>query len=151
MNLLASFKARRADLLGLSSSMLCLVHCLVFPLLYAAFSAYEAGAHAGHDHAHAHDHVHAHGGFNIDYLFAGAALVAVITAFRQAHHWGVRLGLGLGWGLLALGIVLTDFGYPDYIIHVGSVVLVSAHLYNLRKGHFHRAAPKPAEPELAIQ
>jgi MerC mercury resistance protein len=139
MNLFASLKTRRADLLGLSSSMLCLVHCLLFPLLYAAFSAYEAGAHHHHGHDHAHDH--AHGGFNIDYLFATAALVAVITAFRQTSHGWVKLGLGLGWVVMVAGIVLAGQGYPDYVIHLGSVVLVSAHVYNLRKGHLHCAVP----------
>jgi hypothetical protein len=139
MNLLASFKTRRADLLGLASSMLCLVHCLAFPLLYAAFSAYETHAHAGHDHAHGH--AHDHGGFNIDYLFASLALVAVVMAIRQTNLWLVRLGLGLGWAILAAGIVLAGQGFPDYVIHVGSLILVSAHIYNFRRGHVNCAVP----------
>jgi hypothetical protein len=140
MNLFASFKTRRADLLGLASSMLCLVHCLAFPLLYAAFSAYDSHAHAHtHGHDHAHGHTHAHGGFNIDYLFASLALVAVVMAIRQTSLWPVRLGLGLGWAVLATGIVLVGQGFPDYVIHIGSLILVSAHIYNFRKGHVHCA------------
>lgn len=112
---------RRWDALGLLASGLCLVHCMSLPLLLAALPA------LGFLAARAF-HV-ALGG-----LVLGLAALAFVSGYRRHRRLGV-LALGLG-GAASLGVAML---LPEGVVAgerwltvVGSLVLVSAHLLNLR-------------------
>lgn len=119
-------KSRRADVLGLSSSALCLAHCLLLPVVYAAMQAYGTWGAEAHSEAE---------GFSTDYVFALLSLVAVVAAFRQAAAWYVRAGLLLGYAVFLIGLLMAMRGLPEYLVHVGSAMLLLSHGANFRLGH----------------
>jgi len=126
-------KIRRRDAVGMLISFLCLVHCLVAPLLIAAVPALGLGFLAL-------DGVHV--AFAIAVLLA--AVVALIPGYRQHHRLGV-LGLG-GAGVLAVALGTTlPAGAPETAVTVlGSCMLIAAHVTNLRYTRLHVHSPELA-------
>jgi hypothetical protein len=99
-------KIRRRDAVGMLISFLCLVHCLVAPLLIAAVPALGLGFLAV-------DGIHV--AFAIAVLLA--AVVALIPGYRQHHKLSV-LGLG-GAGVLAVALATTlPAGVPETAVTV---------------------------------
>lgn len=113
----------KADTLGIVSALLCLVHCILLPLLIMGgiMSDYWA------------DHTHW-----MDYLFILLALAAVYFASRSTRESGLRYWM---WGSaiwFALSILLHDM-YQLAIVSsaLASVVLVITHMINFRKHLIH--------------
>jgi hypothetical protein len=126
-------KMRRRDAVGMLISFLCLVHCLVAPLLVAVVPALGLGFLAV-------DGVHV--AFAIAVLLA--AVAALIPGYRQHHKLSV-LALG-GAGVLAVTLATTlPGGVPETAVTVlGSCMLIAAHVTNLR-----HSRPHVHPPELA--
>ena len=121
-----STKMRRRDAVGMMISVLCLVHCLVAPLLIAAVPALGLGFLAV-------DGVHV--AFAIAVLLA--AVVALIPGYRQHHRVSV-LALG-ATGVLAVTVGTTlPGGVPETAVTVfGSILVIAAHVTNLRHSRLH--------------
>ena len=126
-------KIRRRDAVGMVVSILCLVHCLVAPLLIAAVPALGLGFLAV-------DGIHV--AFAIAVLLA--AVVALIPGYRQ-HHKASVLALGAaGVAAVALGTTLPG-GVPETSVTViGSCMLIAAHVTNLRHTRLHVHPPELA-------
>jgi hypothetical protein len=126
-------KIRRRDAVGMLISFLCLVHCLVAPLLIAAVPALGLGFLAV-------DGIHV--AFAIAVLLA--AVIALIPGYRQHHKLSV-LGLG-GAGVLAVALGTTlPAGVPETAVTVvGSCMLIAAHITNLRHSRLHVHSPELA-------
>lgn len=121
------------DHIGITSSILCLIHCLALPVIFAASSIV---AESGH-----HDEHHTHDGFNWDYVFAVLAIIAVYFTARRNPHKYIRVFLYIGAVLFAAGVALHEFGNWYYMMHAGSVTLIATHTYNLIKHR--RSCPIP--------
>jgi len=126
-------KFRRRDAVGMLISILCLVHCLVAPLLIAAVPALGLGFLAV-------DGIHV--AFAIAVLLA--AVAALIPGYRQHHKLGV-LALGAaGVAAVAVGTTLPG-GLPETSVTVlGSCMLIAAHVTNLRHSKLHVHSPELA-------
>jgi hypothetical protein len=126
-------KIRRRDALGMLVSLLCLVHCLVAPLLVAAVPALGLGFLAV-------DGVHV--AFAIAVLLA--AVAALIPGYRR-HHRASVLALGAA-GVFAVTIGATVVGglAETAITALGSGLLISAHVFNLRHSRLHVHPPQLA-------
>lgn len=114
-----------ADYMGMISSTLCLIHCLMTPVLFAVVSCT-----AGSNSCCASGPVWWKG---IDVLFLVVSLVAVYYTGKTTRNEWVKWSLYAGWVLLGLVILneyWTIFSIPQQSIYVPSLMLVGVHLYN---------------------
>jgi hypothetical protein len=116
----------RADYLGITGSVLCIIHCLITPVLVITSTLLN------------HDALRV-GFLSLDYLFIGINIVAVWSASRHASRL-IRLAL---WGFLSLfavGLLLEDLHESfEYLAYAASAGLVAGHLLNIRYCRTHHA------------
>jgi hypothetical protein len=112
--------ASTADLMGISASVLCLIHCLAFPLLISFGFFFGAMDEHGHEHWHW-----------LDYLFIGMAIIAVFFAAKNAHNYWIKVALWITV-LLFSGAVLLHEDYPQmlFVSATLSIVLALIHTIN---------------------
>ena len=110
----------RADLIGVGGSILCIVHCLVLPVLVLT------GAWAGSE-----GHWE-----SLDYFFILLAVLAVYFSVRDLAHPLIRLGLWLSWVGFSVSILLHE-AYPKalYASLGFSLVLMLFHGASYRYKH----------------
>lgn len=111
---------KKADYIGITGSVLCIVHCVAAPVLVMTSSVLR------------NDTLRA-GFLSLDYVFIAVNIVAVYFATRQHTSSAIRTAL---WGclfLFAVGLLLEDVspGF-EYMAYAASTGLVIAHLFNLR-------------------
>ncbi|MEM6632152.1 MAG: MerC domain-containing protein [Bacteroidota bacterium] len=113
-----------SDILGAIASFVCLVHCLLTPVLFIA-------------HTHAHDH-HESGPIwwgVIDYLFLVISFVAISFSARKTSLKWMPYALYLSWTFLA-GYILVEKFHLLHLAHewiyLPAISLVFLHLYNRR-------------------
>ncbi len=108
----------RPDRIGFWVSSLCLVHCALPPILFAASSTWEAPA----------------GWEMLDWLFLAVSFVAVWYASRSAQSTFITILLWVGWLALVSGILLEHLEWfsAEYFLYSGSIILLVTHFWNLR-------------------
>jgi hypothetical protein len=116
----------RADYLGITGSVLCIIHCLITPILVMTSTLLN------------HDTLRV-GFLSLDYLFIAINIGAVWSASRHTSR-PIRLAL---WGFLclfAVGLLLEDLdeGF-EYLAYAASAGLVAGHLLNIRYCRTHHA------------
>jgi len=112
------FSDRKADTVGIVSSILCVVHCMLLPVLvFAGMLNEEWGAHAEW----------------VDYIFMGLALSAVYYAARNAGLY-LRMALWLTVSWFCASILLHDvYESALYSSMAASIVLVVLHTINFKQ------------------
>jgi hypothetical protein len=109
---------KSSDWLGIVSSGLCLVHCLITPLLIGTwvFASHQIG---WLEH--------------FELIFVTLSLVAVYFTTRQTPFRLVRILLWSFFGLLIVGTVGEYFfEKAEYFIYVASLGIMISHIYNIR-------------------
>ncbi len=116
----------RYDLLGVSASGLCVIHCTLTPLLFTAKPMLESTM---GEHAH-------EGGFLafFDYTFLVLSLVAVWFSARHTSHPNIKWILWIAWVVFAIGLLSEplDLAFGKWLMYAGSITLVITHLQNYR-------------------
>jgi hypothetical protein len=119
--------SHKADYVGITGSVLCLIHCLITPVLLVTSTLLN-------------DELVRTSYLSLDYVFIAVNIVAVYTATRHAPA-NIRTSL---WGFLtlfAVCIVLEDVSPVfEYAAYVASLGLVGSHLHNIwycRMRHAH--------------
>ena len=103
------------DYLGISSATLCLVHCLVFPLI----SIIPIGI--------SHNHW-------IDLLFASIGLYAVVKIVKTNTPRYIKAILLVSMFLILSSIVITIVTHHhSFILYLGGIGMIIGHLLNFRK------------------
>lgn len=107
---------KRYDILGITSSTLCLIHCLVpsFVLL---------GSHVAGDWFE-------HGLFDI--LFFGISFLAVITSARNSNKH-IRILMWISLGLLGFSMFFEHVLLMQIVSYLAAISLIVAHSLNLKK------------------
>ncbi len=115
----------RADYIGITGSLLCLIHCLITPVLLLKATLVR------------HNSLRI-SYLSLDYIFIGVNIVAVYFATRQNTTQLIRICL---WSFLCLfttSILLEEVGPVfEYGAYVASLGLVMTHVANLRYAHSH--------------
>ena len=119
-------KLNYSDLLGVTASGLCAIHCALAPVLFATRPVLESTM-----------GTHSHGpGFwaLLDYLFLIFSLVAVWFSARHTTHKGIKRVLWIAWAVFSIGLLSETFHFHQgkWLMYIGSIVLVLAHTYNHR-------------------
>lgn len=121
-----AFSQSRADYLGITGSVLCIIHCLITPLLVITSTLLT------------HNSLRV-GFLSLDYLFILINIGAVWSASRQAST-RIRGALWAFLSLFAIGLLLEDIheGF-EYVAYAASLGLVITHLINIRQCRAHHA------------
>lgn len=116
---------KNSDLIGAWASFLCMVHCLVLPIIIS-LSVFSLGI--NHEHWHA-----------LDYIFVGISLIAVLYASRRSNLTWIKAGLWITFGIFSFALLGHDL-FPGLLwLSLGaSLVLMALHLFN------HKACSRPA-------
>jgi len=126
---IAKLLSQKSDNVGIISSVLCLIHCLLLPV---AVSAMSVANHGLHNHAHGHQHLHESLEF-MDYIFWVFSLLAVYYSARQTTHTGVRFAFGFAGLLFTCGILFKEvLPFGEAWAYAGSFCLILTHTYNMR-------------------
>lgn len=111
---------RKADYIGISGSVLCIIHCLITPILLVSSSFL------------ANDTVRV-GYLSLDYIFIGVNIVAVYFATRHFTTPAIKIGLWFFLSVFAVAIILEDVSETfEYLGYAASLGLVLTHLTNIR-------------------
>lgn len=119
------YKTKNYDLVGVSAALLCLVHCLVFPLLIFIPLGISHNPY-------------------IDLLFLGLGIWSVYKTIKGSKSTGIKYLLGAGIILISIAVgmdILWHWHSP--LMYIGAFALIAGHLVNL-KAHYRPASPKTA-------
>lgn len=119
-------KLNRSDLLGAAASGLCAIHCTLTPLLFAAKPILEGTM---------GEQAHGVGFWAVfDYVFLVLSLAAVWYSARHTSHSTIKWVLWIAWIVFAIGILSEplELAYGKWLMYIGSITLVVAHLQNYR-------------------
>lgn len=107
-----------SDKIGIISSILCLIHCLAIPLIFAL------SAEALHFSEHEFPF--------LDYTFAFVALIAAVLSSRKTDNRRLKKAFAIGWLMFIVGVIFHDSDYLVYLLHLGSLVLIISHYFNIK-------------------
>lgn len=116
------FLSRKADYLGITGSVLCIVHCLVTPVLLMTTALLQ-------------DTAVRIGFLSLDYVFIGVNAAAVYFATRSHNvPAGIKRGLWGSLTLFAAAILLESYNpLFRYVAYAASAGLILTHLANIRQ------------------
>lgn len=111
---------KNADLIGLTSSFLCIVHCLVFPVLVAL--SYFTVSTEVFEHWHA-----------LDYIFIGLSFFAVRFAVSRTSKSTMRIAFWATFLIFSAALLAHEmFPWMLLVSLAASLVLMVLHLINHR-------------------
>ncbi|WP_234735129.1 MerC domain-containing protein [Tellurirhabdus bombi] len=112
--------SKKADYVGITGSVLCVIHCLITPVLLMTTAL-------------ANDHALRDGYLSLDYVFIGINIIAVYSATRHNTSPLIKKAL---WGFLSLFVValVLEEVSPifEYLAYTASAGLVVTHFANIR-------------------
>jgi len=119
----------KSDLLGISASVLCMIHCLATPFLFVA-------------HAEMVQHSEAHPEWweYLEIFFLVISFMAVWWSGKTTSKKWVRNLLWINWVILAFFVVNEKFSWvaiADALIYIPAIGLVILHFYNRKFFHSH--------------
>lgn len=104
----------RADLVGIINTSLCMVHCLLTPILLAFLGSAEW----------LHD---------LSYLFLFLSFYAIWEATQHSTNSKVLSIIWLSFALLSVSILFEeDFKWLHYLNYVASIGIIGGHILNIR-------------------
>lgn len=114
--------SRKSDWMGILSSVGCIIHCMLMPILLSSAASFTA-----------HEEYRW-----LDFLFLAIAAVAVWLSARKTHSFLVRIILVIAWAVFAGSIIWEkSIPFASILMYLGSVLLIIGHVLNLR--HVHHA------------
>ena len=115
---------QKPDTVGAIASSLCVIHCLMTPLLFAAQSLT-----AVHDH-----HFAPVWWQNLDFLFIIISFIAIYQSTKKSNNISIRYALWINWFTLFF-LILNEktewFSLAEIITYIVAFTLASLHIYNL--------------------
>ena len=114
---------RKPDTIGAIVSTLCVVHCLLTPLLFVAQS-----------YIATHSHEAPFWWKNLDYLFILISVIAVYESTKKSTNKLIKAGLWMSWIMLFLLILnekLVWIELDEIITYCVALTLSMLHIYNL--------------------
>ncbi len=110
-----------SDKVGITSAVLCTIHCLVIPALFLLKGWYADSTTAKLPHWWE----------SMDSIFLVISFVAVYHSSTHTKVKEIRMALWASWCLLALAIVFSS--HLHWLTYVASAGLISTHFINIRR------------------
>ncbi|UFH53904.1 MerC domain-containing protein [Spirosoma sp. KNUC1025] len=115
------FLSRKADYIGITGSILCIIHCLITPVLLMTSAVFQ-------------DEQLRIGYLSLDYVFIGVNIIAVYFATRHYAPAIIKKSLWGFLGLFTIALLLEDVAPAfEYLAYLASAGLVITHLINIRQ------------------
>ena len=114
----------KSDIIGVTASSLCFVHCVATPLLFVA-QATTMAVETGHPWWWG----------TLDIVFLAISFFAVFWSARNTSKRWIKYALWFSWLLLSLIVLNEKFEilhFPEETIYLPSTALVFLHIYNHR-------------------
>jgi chromate transport protein ChrA len=122
LQIIKKLSSQSADILGISASLLCMIHCLAFPVMISLGYIFKFSD----DHDHVHEHWHW-----MDYFFVFLAIWAVYNAAKNTHSKRIKIALWIAVLFFSIAILLHDINPFMIVISIGaSLALVIIHIIN---------------------
>lgn len=114
-----------SDYLGISASVLCLIHCLTIPiaLLVSQLLGVELNI-----SPNLHDGLRF-----LDFVFLVVSLYAVYQSFKHSHNKSIKILFVFGWLTFFAGVITHSEFHTDIPLHFGTAILIIAHIKNIRE------------------
>ena len=117
----------KSDYIGASASTLCLIHCMITPLLFAVQATSLSCS-----------EISPWWWKLVDYVFLAVTFFAIYFTNKSTSSTWIPRVLWIFWGFLAL-LVINDslhiIGIPHVLIYVPAIAMTILHLYNRRYCH----------------
>jgi len=126
-----TIKSTKADLIGASASLLCLLHCIIAPLLFLA----QASLSSQHLDVPIWYRV-------IDYVFLIISFLAIVYSIKSTTKVWIKRAFWLSWIVLTSAILNESFGLvyaSELVVYLPALSLIGLHLYNHRFCQRHQA------------
>lgn len=119
-------KINYSDWFGVAASALCTIHCALSPLFFVTKPVFAStfGAQA-----------HSHGAWaSLDYVFLVMSLLAVWYSSEHTNDSTISWMLWASWFVFAIGLFFEplELSFGKFLMYVGSILLVIAHIKNYR-------------------
>jgi chromate transport protein ChrA len=122
LQIIKKLSSQSADILGISASLLCMIHCLALPVMISLGYIFKFSD----DHDHVHEHWHW-----MDYFFVFLAIWAVYNAAKNTHSKRIKIALWIAVLFFSIAILLHDINPFMIVISIGaSLALVIIHIIN---------------------
>lgn len=105
-------KTKKLDVLGIFAAALCLIHCLIFPLLLVVPLGISHNPY-----------------IDLGFLMIGALVVYRITKKIESRTLRAIFWISIGMIAVSIGFDML-FHFHSPLIYIGAVMLIAAHLYN---------------------
>nr|WP_281349561.1 MerC domain-containing protein [Fulvivirga aurantia] len=115
---------KKSDELGILSSTLCMIHCMITPFLFVVFPA-STGQHGGYEWWSF-----------LDLLFLSVSFLAVFRTVRQSAFRWIKVSMIAALSLLTFFILnerLEGIEFPFDMVYFPAFALAILHLVHLRK------------------
>ena len=116
---------KRPDIVGAIASSLCIVHCLITPLVFIATTS-----------TLNHEFIGIPKWWrNLDFLFLLISFIAIHRSTKTTSKKIMKPALWVSWGFLLLLTVnekISLLNLPEYYTYIIAILLAGLHLYNLR-------------------
>ena len=114
-----SWFKRNADLIGFYSSMICMVHCIVLPVIIT-MSLFSINGFGEHWHT-------------LDYIFIGLSFLAVLYATKRSPTQNMKIGLWFSFTIFSVALMSHEIApWMLFISLAASVALMILHIVNYR-------------------
>lgn len=111
----------KSDWLGISAAGLCLIHCMVFPIIVLA---------GGAINEEFHDKWHF-----LDFIFLAIGFIAVRYSSRSTHYTWIKWMMWITYITLSLALIFRESLYwLEYLSYAASLGLITVHIINIYKG-----------------
>ena len=116
-------KSIKADTLGCITSILCLIHCSITPILFMTWTSSTAQINNSHNWWHL-----------LDYLFLIFSFVAIYSATKKITKKLIKVGFWSSWLLLLVIILNEKLAFAtlsESLIYLPTFSIIFLHTYNL--------------------
>ncbi|WP_373523509.1 MerC domain-containing protein [Aquiflexum sp.] len=122
LQIIRKLSSQSADMLGISASVLCMIHCMAMPVMISLGYIFKFSE----DHDHAHEHWHW-----MDYFFVILAVWAVYNAAKNTHFMRIKIALWIAVSIFSVAILLHDLNPLMIVLSISaSLSLVLIHIIN---------------------
>lgn len=109
-----------SDILGISSSVLCLLHCLALPIFYLFVTKSAQELEWLHE---------------LDFIFIGLGFIAVYQTTKNTVNRWIPFFLWFFFGLFAISILNEHSLMMELLSYGGSAGLITTHYFNFSLSH----------------
>ncbi|GAB4040379.1 MerC domain-containing protein [Spirosoma gilvum] len=119
--------SRKADYIGITGSVLCIIHCMITPIMLLTTSLMQNSTLRVSY-------------LSLDYVFIGVNIVAVYFATRHYAPPVIKWGLWSFLSLFSIALLLEETAPVfEYIAYLASAGLVITHFLNIRQHRLNHA------------